>query len=600
MHLKVYVSGVITASVQHLWDVVRDYGQAHTWFGMYRGVKTFTSLLPGQINCQIGAMRFVIIGHSGFVDQLDALDDERYIMKYKLISHPQNTNPFPGAFLNFRANIQLKEVTRGAATFMQWTGEFDTDPQDCEIMRQSIEELFEAGFLELENLVAPPMARSMYHGGQAPPPVGVMGEGQLGNLQRGLGSMNLKPSESLPTGFGPMSASSFPPARSPRSGPESMASEPAPTAHGRGGQDSGSLASSPQTYDGPSAPRPGSGGPMLNHWTSGGSNSTINLSTLPNRRSGEEVEGYKRQPRSRSTQEGIPEGRPYTEGPTLPFAFQGQVNQRQAAMPPPDGFTRYQHQQQARQGNVGMEVPERDSLGSAASDQAADMQYQTSHHPDRLLQEREDYKASILAGQRFQRLSHHPSDASLQSAQLAQETLSEPDWSRVMQPKDEEEPALRSVSNSQVSSPHMVQPSQESKNHQEWIRLMQQREAEVQHRENKRRGSPGPVPGSAFGTGQKSAHPNPGGPFGAASNKGGPFAAAARLPPRDSGSVRRSNSQQSLASLLSAGGSGHLDRSAGSAVDERLAFPQQQGGGGADYHSTDRVGNDLRNLWPSN
>jgi hypothetical protein len=75
------------------------------------------------------------------------------------------------------------------------------------------------------------------------------------------------------------------------------------------------------------------------------------------------------------------------------------------------------------------------------------------------------------------------SDASLQSAQLAQETLSEPDWSRVMQPKDEEEPALRSVSNSQVSSPHMVQPSQESKNHQEWIRLMQQREAEVQHRE---------------------------------------------------------------------------------------------------------------------
>jgi hypothetical protein len=80
-------------------------------------------------------------------------------------------------------------------------------------MRQSIEELFEAGFLELENLVAPPMARSMYHGGQAPPPVGVMGEGQLGNLQRGLGSMNLKPSESLPTGFGPMSASSFPPAR---------------------------------------------------------------------------------------------------------------------------------------------------------------------------------------------------------------------------------------------------------------------------------------------------------------------------------------------------------------------------------------------------
>jgi len=45
VHLKVYVSGVINTSVQLLWDLVRDYGQAHTWFGTYRGVKTFTSLL---------------------------------------------------------------------------------------------------------------------------------------------------------------------------------------------------------------------------------------------------------------------------------------------------------------------------------------------------------------------------------------------------------------------------------------------------------------------------------------------------------------------------------------------------------------------------
>ena len=37
-------------------------------------------LQPNQINCQVGALRFVIIGHSGFVDQLDALDDERLIM----------------------------------------------------------------------------------------------------------------------------------------------------------------------------------------------------------------------------------------------------------------------------------------------------------------------------------------------------------------------------------------------------------------------------------------------------------------------------------------------------------------------------------------
>lgn len=84
-------------------------------------------------------------------------------------------------------------------------------------MRQSIEELFEAGFQELENLVAPPpLVHPMYqHGGQAAPPMGVVGEGQLGHLQRDMGGMNLKPTDSMPTGFGPMSGTSFPPARYP-------------------------------------------------------------------------------------------------------------------------------------------------------------------------------------------------------------------------------------------------------------------------------------------------------------------------------------------------------------------------------------------------
>lgn len=76
------------------------------------------------------------------------------------------------------------------------------------------------------------------------------------------------------------------------------------------------------------------------------------------------------------------------------------------------------------------------------------------------------------------------SDASLQSAQLAQETASEPgDWGRAMQAREEVGVGgVRSASNSQGSSPH-VQPSETSKNHQEWVRLMQQRELDLQLRE---------------------------------------------------------------------------------------------------------------------
>ena len=47
--------------------------------------------------------------------------------KWKLISHPLNTNPFPATFLNLKASVLLMEVTRDKSTYMVWTSDFDTD-----------------------------------------------------------------------------------------------------------------------------------------------------------------------------------------------------------------------------------------------------------------------------------------------------------------------------------------------------------------------------------------------------------------------------------------------------------------------------------------
>ena len=49
--------------------------------------------------------------------------------KYKIISHPSNSNPFQGTFLNFRSFLQLREITRGNMAYMEWEGSFDTDFQ---------------------------------------------------------------------------------------------------------------------------------------------------------------------------------------------------------------------------------------------------------------------------------------------------------------------------------------------------------------------------------------------------------------------------------------------------------------------------------------
>lgn len=47
--------------------------------------------------------------------------------KWRVISHPLNTNPFPGSFLNYKAKIRLRDVTISTATFLEIEAEFDTE-----------------------------------------------------------------------------------------------------------------------------------------------------------------------------------------------------------------------------------------------------------------------------------------------------------------------------------------------------------------------------------------------------------------------------------------------------------------------------------------
>lgn len=44
-----------------------------------------------------------------------------------MISHPLNSNPFPGSFLNYKARMRLVPVTMQAACVLDYEGEFDTE-----------------------------------------------------------------------------------------------------------------------------------------------------------------------------------------------------------------------------------------------------------------------------------------------------------------------------------------------------------------------------------------------------------------------------------------------------------------------------------------
>ena len=47
--------------------------------------------------------------------------------KWRVISHPLNTNPFPGSFLNYRGRLRLRDVTINGLTLVELEGAFDTE-----------------------------------------------------------------------------------------------------------------------------------------------------------------------------------------------------------------------------------------------------------------------------------------------------------------------------------------------------------------------------------------------------------------------------------------------------------------------------------------
>ena len=47
--------------------------------------------------------------------------------KWRVISHPLNSNPFPGSFLNYKARMRLVGVTMQQVCVLDYEGEFDTE-----------------------------------------------------------------------------------------------------------------------------------------------------------------------------------------------------------------------------------------------------------------------------------------------------------------------------------------------------------------------------------------------------------------------------------------------------------------------------------------
>jgi uncharacterized membrane protein len=132
----VYISDVIDAPIEKVWEVMRDYNDMPSY---HPGIKA-SSVEGGKPSDQVGCVRRLTLG-DGFVREvLLCIDDLNYAFTYEII---EGTLPVR----NYVAGVRLHRVTEGNRTFGEWWADFEVVGVDRDAMVAQIgNNVFAAGF----------------------------------------------------------------------------------------------------------------------------------------------------------------------------------------------------------------------------------------------------------------------------------------------------------------------------------------------------------------------------------------------------------------------------------------------------------------------
>ena len=132
----VYISDVIDAPIERVWDIVRDFNGMPSY---HPAIKK--SFIEGNCSSdQVGCVRHLTLG-DGFVrERLLCLDDRNCIFIYEII---EGSLPVRG----YVAGVRLHRVTEGNRTFAEWWADFEVVGANRDAMIAEIgNRVFAAGF----------------------------------------------------------------------------------------------------------------------------------------------------------------------------------------------------------------------------------------------------------------------------------------------------------------------------------------------------------------------------------------------------------------------------------------------------------------------
>jgi hypothetical protein len=141
----VYISDVIDAPIEKVWDIMRDYNGMPSY---HPGIKG-SVIEGGKPSDQVGCVRRLTLGEGFVREVLLCMDDRNYVFTYEII---EGTLPVRG----YVAGVRLHRVTQGDRTFAEWWADFEVVGADRDAVIALIgNDVFAAGFTAVAAKLAP-------------------------------------------------------------------------------------------------------------------------------------------------------------------------------------------------------------------------------------------------------------------------------------------------------------------------------------------------------------------------------------------------------------------------------------------------------------
>jgi hypothetical protein len=134
---RVYVSSVVEARVDLVWDRVRDFNGLPGWHPAVKESRIELS----QPSDKVGCIRNFSLQDGGRIrERLLALSDYDFSLTYEILESPMGVS-------NYVATMRLIPVTDGDRTFCEWSADFDCPPDHADtLVKQIGQGVFQRGF----------------------------------------------------------------------------------------------------------------------------------------------------------------------------------------------------------------------------------------------------------------------------------------------------------------------------------------------------------------------------------------------------------------------------------------------------------------------